>query len=173
MFDDGASDARVGGAIGITARHALTPRYFLSGRFDWSCRGGASIDALRLARFSVTLMVRRVIAPVSTSKIPNVPLATTPSQTGQYVIAMWRLSGSHTCEPMPCVLPVKFVACRAPVFVPAPRHAGWATGVNARAGRPTSSSLAPCGATAQRLEDVVGPQPASVRGPFPSAADAG
>jgi hypothetical protein len=46
MFDDGATDARVGGAIGITARHALSPRYFLSGRFDWSRRGGASIDAL-------------------------------------------------------------------------------------------------------------------------------
>lgn len=46
MFDDGASDARVGGAFGVAARYALAPRYFLSARFDWSRRGGRSIDVL-------------------------------------------------------------------------------------------------------------------------------
>jgi len=46
MFDDGASDARIGGAVGATARYAIAPRYFLSGRFDWSRRGGGSVDVL-------------------------------------------------------------------------------------------------------------------------------
>jgi hypothetical protein len=46
MFDDGASDARIGGAVGATARYAIAPRYFLAGRFDWSRRGGGSIDVL-------------------------------------------------------------------------------------------------------------------------------
>jgi hypothetical protein len=46
MFDDGATSARVGGAVGATLRYALSPRLFASGRFDWSRRGGASIDVL-------------------------------------------------------------------------------------------------------------------------------
>jgi len=46
MFDDGATAARVGGAVGATARYALTPRTFLSGRLDWSRRGGAAIDVI-------------------------------------------------------------------------------------------------------------------------------
>jgi hypothetical protein len=46
MFDDGATDARVGGAFGLTTRYALASRYFLSGRLDWSQRGGSSIDAI-------------------------------------------------------------------------------------------------------------------------------
>jgi hypothetical protein len=46
MFDDGATSARVGGAVGATLRYALSPRLFAAGRFDWSRRGGASIDVL-------------------------------------------------------------------------------------------------------------------------------
>jgi hypothetical protein len=46
MFDDGIGDARVGGAVAATTRYSLAPRYFVSGRFDWSRRGGASIDVL-------------------------------------------------------------------------------------------------------------------------------
>ena len=61
MFDDGATAARVGGAIGITARHALSPRYFLSGRFDWSRRGGASIDALGASAGAGATLVDRSI----------------------------------------------------------------------------------------------------------------
>ncbi|MDQ3337667.1 MAG: hypothetical protein M4D80_21095 [Myxococcota bacterium] len=46
MFDDGAADARVGGAFGLTTRYALAARYFLAGRLDWSQRGGSSVDAI-------------------------------------------------------------------------------------------------------------------------------
>ena len=46
MFDDGATSARVGGAVGATVRYALGQRVFASGRLDWSRRGGAAIDVL-------------------------------------------------------------------------------------------------------------------------------
>lgn len=46
MFDDGANAARVGGAVAATVRYALAPRVFAAGRFDWSRRGGASIDVI-------------------------------------------------------------------------------------------------------------------------------
>jgi hypothetical protein len=40
MFDDGAAAARPGVAVAATGRYALTTRTFLSGRLDWSRRGG-------------------------------------------------------------------------------------------------------------------------------------
>lgn len=46
MFDDDASDARVGGAVAATLRSALTSRVFAAGRLDWSRRGSAAIDVV-------------------------------------------------------------------------------------------------------------------------------
>jgi hypothetical protein len=46
MFDDSVGDARAGAVVAATGRYALTSRYFLAGRFDWSSRSSASIDVL-------------------------------------------------------------------------------------------------------------------------------
>lgn len=70
MFDDGRAAARPGVALALTARHALRDQSgpFLSGRVDWTRRGGdpemgASIDALAAsAGAGVTLLHRGALA---------------------------------------------------------------------------------------------------------------
>jgi hypothetical protein len=46
MFDDGAGDARAGAMVAATGRYALSSRYFLAARVDYSARSSASIDVL-------------------------------------------------------------------------------------------------------------------------------
>ena len=66
MFDDSAAGARAGMALGATARLALTRRYFVAGRLDWSRRGGESPDAVDAigasAGVGATVLDREVVA---------------------------------------------------------------------------------------------------------------
>lgn len=46
MFDDGAASARVRPVVAASARYVIAAPFFLSGRIDWTRRGGQAADAI-------------------------------------------------------------------------------------------------------------------------------